>query len=86
MARSKAHEHLHTFSPLLYDTLVDLDLMPYRELTTPEELKAALPGEARLLIDATARASPRSQDDATPREHESGKKTAYVEKHGQVPP
>jgi hypothetical protein len=38
--------------------------MPYRELTTPEELKAALQGEDRLLIDATERAYHRSQDDA----------------------
>ena len=56
MARSKAHEHLHKLSPILYDTLVHLDLMPYRELTTPEELTAALQGEERLLIDATERA------------------------------
>src|SRR6059058_2453113 len=53
MARSKAHENLHTLSPLLYDTLVHLDLMPYRELSTPEALKAALQGGDRLLIDAT---------------------------------
>src|SRR5712664_1135404 len=84
MARSKAHENLHKFSPILYDTLVSLDLMPYRELTTPEELKAALQGGDRLLIDATERAYHRSQDDATQREHYSGKKTAYVEKHGHV--
>src|ERR1044072_2794502 len=44
MARSKAHEHLHKLSPLLYDTLVHLDLMPYREFTTTEELKASLQG------------------------------------------
>jgi hypothetical protein len=30
--------------------------MPYRELATPEELKAALQGVDRLLIDATERA------------------------------
>jgi hypothetical protein len=84
MARSKAHENLHKLSPILYDTLVALDLMPYRELTTPEELKAALHGEDRLLIDATERAYHRSQDDAKQREHYSGKKTAYVEKHGHV--
>jgi hypothetical protein len=41
MARSKAHENLHKLSPLLSDTLLHLDLMPYRELSTPEELKAA---------------------------------------------
>ena len=76
MVRSKANENLHKLSPILYDTLVHLDLMPYRELTTPEELKAALHGEDRLLLDATERASHRSQDDATQREHDSGKKTA----------
>jgi hypothetical protein len=76
MARSKAHENLQKLSPILYDTLVHLDLMPYRELTTPEELKAALQGGDRLLIDATERASHRSQDDAKQREHDSGKKNS----------
>jgi hypothetical protein len=74
MVRSKANENLHKLSPLLYDTLVHLELMPYRELTTPEELKVALQGGDRLLIDATERAYHRSQDDAKQREHDSGKK------------
>ena len=82
MARSKAHENLHKVSPILYDTLVHLDLMPYRELATPKELKALLQGVDRLLIDATERAYHRSQDEAKQREHYSGKKTAYVEEHG----
>jgi hypothetical protein len=86
MARSKANENLHKLSPILYDTLVHLDLMPYRELTTPAELKAALQGEDRLLIDATERAYHRSQDDVKQREHYSGKKTAYVEEYGHVSP
>src|SRR5215510_7176359 len=76
MARSKANENLHKLSPILYDTLVCLELMPYRELATPEELKAALQGEGRLLIDATERAYHRSQDDAKQREHYSGKKNS----------
>ena len=76
MARSRAHEHLHKLSPMLYDTLVHLELMPYRELTTPEELKAALQGGDRLLIDATERAYHRSQDAAKQREHYSGKKNS----------
>jgi hypothetical protein len=84
MARSKAHENLHKLSPILYDTLVHLELMPYRELATPEALKAALQGVDHLLIDATERAYRRSQDEAKQREHYSGKKTAYVEKHGHV--
>ena len=82
MARSKAHENLHKLSPILYDTLVHLDLMPHREFTTPEELKAALRGGDRLLIDATERAYHRAQDDAKQRAHYSGKKTADVEAHG----
>jgi Helix-turn-helix of DDE superfamily endonuclease len=56
MARSKAHENLHKLAPILYDTLVSLDLMPYRELATPEELKAAMHGVDHLLMDATERA------------------------------
>src|ERR1700730_2171463 len=76
IARSKAHENLHKLAPRLYDTLVHLDLMPYRELSTPEELKAALQGEDRLLIDATERAYHRSQDEAKQREHYSGKKNS----------
>jgi hypothetical protein len=76
MARSKAHEHRHKLSPMRYDTLVHLELMPYRELATPEALQAALQGVDRLLIDATERASHRAQDEAKQREHDSGKKTS----------
>jgi hypothetical protein len=76
MARSKANENLHKLSPMLYDTLVHLELMPYREFATPEELKAALHGVDRLLIDATERAYHRPTDDTTQREHYSGKKNS----------
>jgi len=76
MARSKAHENLHKLSPILYDTLVHLDLMPSREFATPEDVKAALHGRDRLLIDATERAYHRSTDSATQREHDSGKKNS----------
>src|SRR5438128_11030572 len=40
MVRSKANENLHKLSPLLYDTLVHLELMPYREFDTPAAMKA----------------------------------------------
>ena len=85
VARSKANENLHKLSPMLYDTLVPLELMPYRALATPEELKAALHGVDRLLIDATERASHRSTDDAKQREHYSGKKTASADEYGHGP-
>ena len=74
MARSKAHENLHKLSPILYDTLVHLELIPYRELGTPDDLKAALHGVDRLIIDATERAYHSSQEASKQREHYSGKK------------
>ena len=86
MGRSKANENLHKLSPILYDTLVDLELMPYRELGTPEALKAALQGVDHVIIDATERAYRRSQEDAKQREHSSGKKTAYAQEHRHGPP
>jgi hypothetical protein len=75
-AAKNANSYTIKLSPILYDTLVHLDLMPYRELSTPEELKAALQGGDRLLIDATERAYHRSQDAAKQREHDSGKKNS----------
>jgi hypothetical protein len=74
LGRSKAHENLHKLSPFLHDTLVRLEVLPPREFTTPEELKAALQGVDQIIIDATERAYRRSQDDAQQREHYSGKK------------
>jgi hypothetical protein len=84
MMRSKANENLHKLSPILYDTLVRLDLMLYREMETPEALRDALSGIDQLIIDATERACRRSQDDATQREHYSGKKRPYAEEYGDV--
>lgn len=74
MARSKANTNLHKLSPLLHKSLVRLGLMPYREFKTPEELKAALDGVDQVIIDATERVYRRSQDEASQRDHYSGKK------------
>ena len=73
MVRSKANENLHKLSPILYDTLVSLEMMPYREFRTPDACKAALQGIDQLIIDATERAYRRSQEEAKQREHDSGK-------------
>jgi hypothetical protein len=74
IVRSKAHANLHKLSPIVYDTLVHLGMMPHREFGTPDDLKAALQGIDQLIIDATERAYRRSRDDAKQREHYSGKK------------
>ena len=84
MVRSKANENLHKLSPILYDMLVRLDLMPYRELERPEDLREALTGVDQLLIDATERVCRRSQDDTTQREHYSGKKRPYAKEYSDV--
>ena len=76
LGRSKAHENLYKWSPLLHDTLVRLEVLPHREFCTPEELKAALQGVDRIIIDATERAYRRSQDEAHQRAHDSGKKNS----------
>ena len=81
MARSKANENLHKLSPILYDTLVYLEMMPYREFSTPDDFKAALQGIDQLIIDATERAYRRSKEDAKQREHYSGKKKEHTLKN-----
>lgn len=81
MARSKAHTNLYKLSAVLYATLVRLEMLPYREFKTPEDLKTALRGVEQIIIDATERAYRRPQDDATQREHYSGKKKRHTLKN-----
>ena len=81
LSRSKAHENLHKLSPILHAALVEMGMMPKREFKTPDELKAVLDGIDQIIIDATQRQIRRSKDDATQREHYSGKKTAHGEEH-----
>jgi hypothetical protein len=50
--------------------------MPHRDFDTPEAMKAALQGIAHVIMDATARADRRAQDEAKQRAHESGTKNA----------
>ena len=74
MVRSKAHDNLHTLSPVLHKTLVRFERMPHREFLTPDECTLAWKGADRWILDATERAYRRSQDDAKHREHSRGKK------------
>lgn len=76
MVRSKANENLHKLSPILYQTLVYLEVMPRREFRSPEELKTILQGVDHLIVDATERACCRPTEEAKQREHYSGKKKA----------
>lgn len=80
MGRSKANENLHKLAPILTKTLVRLGVMPHREFTSVEEMKAAFQGIDRILVDVTERLYRRSQDDETQRDHYSGKKSTIPSK------
>ena len=82
LARSKAHANLYKLVPVLYQTLVELEMMPARQFDSVEEMKTALDGIDQIAIDATERAMRRSSDDETQKEYYSGKKTTHCQKHG----
>lgn len=86
MARSKANENLHKLSPLLYETLVYLEVMPQREFATPEELLEALECVETILIDVTERRHRRPQDEQSQRAHYSGKKNAHRQEYSHLLP
>jgi len=74
MSRSKANENLYKLCPVLHEALVYLNVMPYREFETPDDLMKALKGIDTILIDVTERNHRRPKDDFVQREHYSGKK------------
>lgn len=76
LARSKACTNLHLLSPILHETLVQLEMMPAREFKSVEELTLALQGVDQVIIDATECAYRRPQDADQQRDHYSGKKDA----------
>jgi hypothetical protein len=81
LSRSKANENLYKLAPVLYRTLVALEVMPQREFASPTELLAALKGLNTILIDVTERNHRRPQDESTQREHYSGKKKRHTIKN-----
>lgn len=78
MARSKANENLYKLVPVLYQTLVHLEVMPHREFATPDALLQALADMDTILIDVTERTYRRPQDNQEQREHYSGKKKTHA--------
>lgn len=79
--RSKAHENLYKLVPVLYQTLVELEMMPAREFASVEEMKAALQGIDSVIIDVTERVMRRSTDAETQKEYYSGKKKRHTIKN-----
>lgn len=81
LVRSKAHERLYELSPLLHETLVQLEMMPERVFENVDELMQTLNGIDEIIIDATERAYRRPQGTQQQQDYYSGKKTAYPEEH-----
>jgi len=76
LSRSKAHTQLYDLSPLLHETLVQLEMMPARAFATVDELMTALDGIEQIVIDATERLYHRPQEATAQQEHYSGKKNS----------
>lgn len=75
LARSKACENLHKLTPVLYETLAKLGVLPERSFDSVDAFKAAVGEIDKLLIDATERPSRRPGDDEQQRALYSGKKS-----------
>ncbi len=84
LARSKANENLHKLTPILYQTLVHLEVMPHREFATASELMEALNGLDTILIDVTERNHRRPQDKQEQKAHYSGKKKTYSQEYSDI--
>ncbi len=80
ISRSKACENVHKLMPILYETLVHMDVLPYREFSSVEEFIIACQGIEKLLIDVTERLHRRPQNDNQQSEMYSGKKRNILSK------
>ena len=74
MARSKACENLHKLAPILYQTLVELEVLPAREFNSVDEFRSTFAGVTQILIDVTEREYRRHHDEQLQRQKYSGKK------------
>lgn len=74
LSRSKAHENLHKLLPIFYQSLVSLEVMPYREFSSPTELAQALKETERIFVDVTERNHNRPEEEPEQQAYYSGKK------------
>lgn len=74
LSRNRACQNVHDWMPVLYDSLVLLDVMPHREFESAEKLTEALRGIDTLILDVMERSHQRPKDNETQREMYSGKK------------
>lgn len=81
LSRSKAHDNLYKLTPILHQTLVELEMMPKREFKSVEEMKTELEGIDQIIIDATERTMRRSINNEQQEEYYSGKKKKHTIKN-----
>ncbi len=79
--RSKACTNVQALVPVLKRTLKKLGVLPAREFSSVDELRAVFGDIHELLIDATEREHTRSQDDEEQRKMFSGKKKRHTVKN-----
>ena len=81
MDHSKACTNVQALWPVLKRTLETQEVLPARQFTTFEELRAAFADISELFIDATERPQARPQDDTKQRQAYSGKKKRHTAKN-----
>lgn len=85
LSASRACQNLHYLLYILWESLVNLGVMPYREFKDAEEMAAALKGIDKLLIDAVERNHQRPEDNKKQQEMYSGKKKSTRQKTRSYP-
>ncbi len=79
--KSKACTNVQALVPVLKRTLKKLDVLPAREFSSVDDLRAAFRDIQDLFVDATEREHTRSQDDEEQRKTFSGKKKRHTVKN-----
>src|SRR5438045_1056765 len=81
LSQAQANYWIHHLRPVLQQALDDLGHKPEREGSRVAASQLANAGAPALVIDGTERRRQRPQNDATQKEHYSGKKKAHTDKN-----
>lgn len=78
LSRSNACSNVHQLMPILLKSLAQLDVLPYREFASAEDLHQAWAEISDLFIDVTERPHSRPGDYDTQKDYYSGKKKQHT--------
>jgi len=73
-----AHDHIKRIFPVLKKTLLALDVLPVRTISSVEELMQLIEKYGKIILDGVECACVRPQNDDVQKAHYSGKKTTHI--------